>query len=132
VFLEQFALGGVHVVSSAPRAALRERRVAGGRSRERLGSLTEVADRYIFDIGDDTLAVGFFQGLLPVRGSELEGAVSGPAREQVEEVADVAGRLDVVEASAREERDEAGVVTAPSSLPTKSRLRSAQRFARVI
>jgi hypothetical protein len=30
VFLEQLALGGVLVVSSAPHLALRERRIAGG------------------------------------------------------------------------------------------------------
>ena len=55
------------------------------------------------------LSFALLEGLLPIGGGELEDASFRPAREQAEEIADVAERLDVVQASAGEERDEAGV-----------------------
>src|ERR1700742_2327416 len=62
------------------------------------------------DVGGQLLlSFALLEGLLPVGGSELEDACLGPAREQAEEIPDVAERLDVVEASAGEERDETGV-----------------------
>ena len=76
------------------------------------------------DVGGQLLlSFAFARGLLPVGGSELEHAGLGPGREQAEEIADVTERLDVVEASTGDERDERVLVTAPSSLPTKSQLR---------
>ncbi len=62
------------------------------------------------DVGGQLLlSFALLEGLLPIGGSELEDAGIGPAREQAEEIPDVAERLDVVQASAGEERDETGV-----------------------
>src|SRR5215217_7159236 len=62
------------------------------------------------DVGGQLLlSFALLEGLLPMSGSKLEDAGLGPAREQAEEVADVAERLDVVKPSAGQERDKAGV-----------------------
>src|ERR1700753_2717305 len=62
------------------------------------------------DVGAQLLlSFALLEGLLPVGGSEFENAGLGPAREQAEEVANVAERLDVVQTSAGEERNETGV-----------------------
>ena len=58
--------------------------------------------------------------LLPIDGSQLEHAVDGPAGQEAQEVAQVAAGFDAVELAAGEERDEARVDVAASSLPTKS------------
>ena len=66
------------------------------------------------DVGGQLLlSLALLEGLLPVGGSELEDAVPRPAREQAEEIADVAEWLDVVKPSACEERDEARVGYSP-------------------
>src|SRR5258706_2616039 len=77
------------------------------------------------DVGSQLLlSFALLEGLLPIRGSELEDAGLGPAREQAEQVADVAERLDVVKPSAGEERDEArvgdGAVVAADKEPVSS------------
>jgi len=48
-------------------------------------------------------------GGAPVQRSELEQAVHGPARDQAEDVAQVAPGLDAVELAAREQGDEVGI-----------------------
>src|SRR5687767_9235636 len=55
------------------------------------------------------VSFGLLEGLLPIGGSELEQASAGPAREQAEQVAHIAERLDVVQPAAGQERDEDGV-----------------------
>src|ERR1700742_4995374 len=87
------------------------------------------------DVGGQLLlSFALLEGLLPVGGGEFEDAGLGPAREQAEEGADVAERLDVVQTSAGEERNEAGVghgavvtadeepVAAPNDLPAQVEL----------
>ena len=67
------------------------------------GSATE-------DVGvEPLLSVLVLEGLVPVRGSELEDAATRPAGEEAEEVAQVGPRLDLVELAAGEEGDEGGV-----------------------
>src|SRR4029079_7267100 len=55
------------------------------------------------------LSFGLLESLFPVEGSELEDAVAGPAGQQAEQVADVAERLDAVEAGTWQERYAASV-----------------------
>jgi hypothetical protein len=55
------------------------------------------------------LSFGLLEGLFPVGGSELEDAALGPTREQTQQVAHVAERLDAVEPSTGEQRDETGI-----------------------
>ncbi len=75
------------------------------------------------DVGGQLLlSFDLLESLLPVCGGELEDAVMGPARQEAEQVAHVAERLDLVKPSAREQRNEDGVDPA-SSLPTKSQFR---------
>lgn len=62
------------------------------------------------DVGGQLLlSFALLEGLLPIGGSELEDASFRPAREQAEQIADVAERLDVVPARAGEEQHEAHV-----------------------
>jgi hypothetical protein len=62
------------------------------------------------DVGSQLLlSFGLLESLLPVGGGELEQAIGGPGWEQAEQVPEVAVRLDVVESSAGEERNEYGV-----------------------
>src|SRR5215467_1377150 len=63
------------------------------------------------------LSVLLLQGLLPVDRRQLEHTAAGPARQQAQQVAQVTPGLDLVQAAARQERDEgridlAGVVAA--------------------
>src|SRR4051812_9714461 len=59
------------------------------------------------DVGGQLLlSFGLLEGLLPIGGSELEQALSGPGADQAQQIADVAVRLDVVEPSAGEQGDE--------------------------
>src|SRR5262245_16018044 len=67
--------------------------------------------------GEAPLSVVLLARLVPVDGRELENAVSGPAGQEAQEVAQVCPGLDVVEPAAGEQRDEgrvdvAGVVAA--------------------
>jgi hypothetical protein len=57
-------------------------------------------------LGCDLLGSG---GRGPVERGEVKGAVFRPTRQEAEEVADVADRLDAVQAGAGEKRDEGGV-----------------------
>ena len=62
------------------------------------------------DVGGQLLlSFGVLEGLLPIGGSELEQTIPGPARDEAEEIAQVREGLDVVEASAGEQRNEDGV-----------------------
>src|ERR1041384_7654304 len=62
------------------------------------------------DVGGQLLlSFALLESLLPVGGSEFENAGFRPAREEAKEIPDVAKRLDVVQASAGEERNEPGV-----------------------
>jgi hypothetical protein len=87
-------------------------------------SAREVEQDATEDVGGQLLlSFALLEGLLPVGGSELEDAALGPAREQAEKVADVAvGLVSWSLALARSETKRV-LVTAPSSLPTKSQLR---------
>jgi hypothetical protein len=55
------------------------------------------------------LSVLVLEGLLPVEGSELQDAPSGPAGEKAEQVAEVGPGLEVMQLGAREQRDEGDV-----------------------
>jgi hypothetical protein len=68
------------------------------------------------------LSFGLLESLLP-GGSELEQAIGGPSLDEAEQIADVAVRLDAVEARTGEQRDEVTLAKAPSSLPRKSQFR---------
>src|SRR5258708_38820048 len=60
-------------------------------------------------VGKPPLSFLLLESLLPVRGSELEDAASGPIGQQVEQIAKVGPGLDVVQLAAREEGDEDGI-----------------------
>src|SRR5258708_7637739 len=55
------------------------------------------------------LSFFLLESLLPIRGGELEDAASGPLGQEVEQVAEVGPRLDVVHLAACDEGDEDGV-----------------------
>lgn len=55
------------------------------------------------------LSFFLLKSLLEVGGGELEDAGLGPVGEQVEQVAELAPRLEAVECAARDQRDERGV-----------------------
>src|SRR5450631_2436862 len=62
------------------------------------------------DVGSQLLlSFGLLECLLPVGWGELEQAIGGPGAEQAEQVPEVTVRLDVVEPSASEQRNEHGV-----------------------
>src|SRR6478736_3380142 len=62
------------------------------------------------DVGGQlVLSFGLLESLLPIGGSELEQAISGPGADHAEQVSEVAVGLDSVQASAGEQRDEHGV-----------------------
>ena len=87
-------------------SAVGEDGAAMGRGRSR----RKVEQDATEDVGGQLLlSFALLEGLLPVGRSKLEDAVSRPARERTEAIADVAEGLDVVHASAREERDKARV-----------------------
>ena len=58
---------------------------------------------------EELLSVGVLSSLLPVAGSELEDAGTGPAGEQAQDVSEVGFGLDVVHVAAGDERGEGGV-----------------------
>ncbi len=55
------------------------------------------------------LSILLLEGLLPGRRGELEDALGGPARQEAEQVSEVAAGLDAVELTAGEQRDEGRV-----------------------
>ena len=57
-------------------------------------------------LSEPPLSFLLLEGLLKVGGRELEHAGLRPVREQVEEVAEVAPRLEAVKLAAGDERDE--------------------------
>lgn len=59
------------------------------------------------------LSLSLLECAAPVGGGELQDAGTRPAREQAEEVAQVAEGLEAVEPAARDERDEGGVRLGP-------------------
>jgi hypothetical protein len=62
------------------------------------------------DVGvEGLLSVALLEGLAPICGRQLEHPMEWPSRQEAEEVAHVAERLNLVQAAAREERDEGGV-----------------------
>src|SRR5262245_40365445 len=84
--------------------------------------------------GEQLLSVALLGCLLPVGGSELEDAWYRPARDEAEQIAQVAPRLDVVQLATGEQRDKGGVdlcgsvaadeqpVFAPDDLATQCQL----------
>src|SRR6478609_5718533 len=58
---------------------------------------------------ESPLSFFLLEGLLEIRGGELEDAGLGPIGEQVEQIAQVAPRLDAMEFAASDQRDEGGV-----------------------
>src|SRR4051812_49436443 len=81
------------------------------------------------DVGvEPLLSVLVLEGLLPVDGGQVEDAGAGPAREQAEEIAEVAPGLDVVELAAREQGDEGCVDLAGVVAPDEQPVFSAHRF----
>ena len=62
------------------------------------------------DVGvEELLSIAVLESLCPIGGSELESAPVRPARQEAQEIAQVAGRLDVVQSTAGEQRNEGGV-----------------------
>jgi hypothetical protein len=62
------------------------------------------------DVGvQDLLSLAFLEGLAPIGRGELEDAVAGPAGHEAEQVAHVREGLDLVDATAGQERHEDGV-----------------------
>src|SRR5215470_6745976 len=80
--------------------------------------LVELEDGATEEVGVEALpSVMLLEGLLPVHGRELEDPARGPARQQAEQVAQVARRLERMELRAGQERhagrvDLGGVVVA--------------------
>ena len=56
-------------------------------------------------LGEPPLSFFLLESLLEVGGGELEDAGLGPVGEQVEQVAEVAPRLDAVQCAARDQRE---------------------------
>src|SRR6478609_3964733 len=80
---------------------------------------------------ESPLSFFLLEGLLEIRGGGLEDAGLGPVGEQIEQIAQVAPRLDAMEFAAGDQRGEGGVGGAPSSEPTKSQfLRPTASFRR--
>ena len=62
------------------------------------------------DVGvEPLLSVLILEGLVPVEGSEVKDPAGGPAGQEAEEVSEVGPGFDIVELTAREQRDEDGV-----------------------
>jgi hypothetical protein len=76
--------------------------MAGSRRKRKRSTAEDVGEQLL-------LSFGLLEGLLPIQGSELEQAIVGPGTDQAEQVADLAVRLDTVEASAGEQRNEDGI-----------------------
>jgi hypothetical protein len=74
------------------------------------------------------LSFGLLESLLSISGSEGKDPVSGPTGQQAEHVADVAERLDVVQTSTGEERNESrvglGAVFASQEQPVSALMQS--------
>ena len=91
--------------------------MAGSRGKRKRSAAEDVGEQLL-------LSFGLLEGLLPIQGSELEQAIGRPRADEAEQIADVPVRLDGVEASAGEQRDEDGVdsgaVVAPNEEPVFS------------
>ena len=85
---------------------------------------------------EEPTSVRLLERLAPAERREVEDAAARPRRQEAEEVAQIAPRLDAVELAAREQRDEgridvAGVVAADERpVPSRARTRRHRRAIR--